>query len=297
MRANAALNNINGGGAIFNKSGATLSLLRCTFVFNQTDQLGGGVYNDGTFTATNCTFFANLALRGGGIISRFNNGAATMTLRNCTIAVNHASATSAGSVAVGGGVYAEGGAQQHHLGNSIIAGNTADTNDPDLRGAFTSDGHNWVQNLGDATGLGGSDYIGLDPMLDPAGIGNHGGPTDTVALLNSSMAIDMGDDSLAPPTDQRGYLRSGTSDIGAYEFNGTLPVLKITSITHLANGHISLQGLGVPNSVHTIQTASDPTAGNFGFLGNATSDGSGLLQYDDASAIGLTRRFYRLTFP
>src|SRR5204863_303013 len=41
--------------------------------------------------------------------------------------------------------------------------------------------------------------------------------------LANSPAIDAGNDANAPPRDQRGYLRNGTSDIGAFEFNGIIP--------------------------------------------------------------------------
>ena len=75
----------NGGGGIFNASGATLTLLRCTLSRNFATQLGGALYNDGFFTATNCTFAINSALIGGGIVSRFHSdGSCTFVLRNCT---------------------------------------------------------------------------------------------------------------------------------------------------------------------------------------------------------------------
>lgn len=126
--------------------------------------------------------------------------------------------------------------------------------------------------------------------------GNNGGPTDTWSLLPNSPAIDMGNDDLAPATDQRGYLRSGFSDSGAFEFNGTVPVLKILSITRPLNGPVTLLGSGVINSVHTIQISSDLISG-FGNSGTVTSDVNGLFQYDDGEAGELTKRFYRVTFP
>jgi hypothetical protein len=126
---------------------------------------------------------------------------------------------------------------------------------------------------------------------------NNGGATDTHALGSGSAAINGGDNSLAPQTDQRGYLRSGVSDIGAFEFNGTVPVLKILSITHDSNGHTFLQGLGVITSLHTIEASSDLNTDTFISIGTKMSDGNGAWQYDDAGSIGLTRRFYRVRFP
>lgn len=70
-----------------------------------------------------------------------------------------------------------------------------------------------------------------DSMLDPAGLSNNGGPTETIALLASSPAVDaipVADctDQASPSnpivTDQRGFLRpdnsEGACDVGAYEF-------------------------------------------------------------------------------
>ena len=143
-----------------------------------------------------------------------------------------------------------------------------------------------------------SDQIGtagspIDPHLGQ--LQNNGGQTSTLPLLSNSTAINAGDDANAPKLDQRGYLRLGVSDMGAFEFGGT--PMRITSIIRLTNGHISLQGIGVPNDLHTIQSSMTPGGASFGFLGPATANAAGILQYDDAGAVGLTTRFYRATYP
>ncbi len=61
---------------------------------------------------------------------------------------------------------------------------------------------------------------------DLAGVlADNGGPTQTVALLDSpdNPALDSADPDDAPPTDQRGYLRDATPDIGAFELNAEPP--------------------------------------------------------------------------
>ena len=296
----------NGGGAILNQDGTTLNLVRCTLYNNSTNSLGGAVYNGGIFTATNCTFFSNDALKGGAIISRFVNGLSNTTLRDCTITGCSASSTGITTGDGGGGLYAEGGAQQYHLANTIIAGNSSASNpptNPDIRGQVTSDGHNFIGIIGNAMGLAdgvNGDQVGTADFPKDAMFGsyaNNGGPTDTIALTSGSTAINGGDDNLAPASDQRGLVRNGVSDIGAFEFGGTAAVLKINSITRLANGHVNLQAHGVLNADHTIEAASDPQANSFINIGTATSNGAGALQYDDAGAVGLTKRFYRLVFP
>jgi hypothetical protein len=216
------------GGGIYNSGTGTLTLNRCLIRSNSAGQFGGGVFNDGIFTATNCTFSGNQAFRGGGLISRFNNGDSRSTLRNCTITANTASSTTGGNGDGGGGYYAEGGTQQHFVGNCIIAGNSNSVN-PDVRGNFTSDGHNLIGNIGFSVGFSNNvkgDQVGtpgavIDPQLDS--LTDNGGPTNTHALLPASTARDNGDNALAPPTDQRGFPRNGPSDIGAFEFGAALP--------------------------------------------------------------------------
>ena len=219
------------GGGLFNASGATATLTGCTFTGNAASQFGGGVFSDGMITITNCTFYNNSAVRGGGVIARANGGASFITMRNCTIAGNTATDGVAMPGFGGGGLYCEGGLQQHFVGNSIIAANSS-TNDPDVRGQYTSDGNNLIGSAGDSTGFSNGsngDKVGVSAFLDS--FGDHGGQTDTWSLLGSSPAINMGNNSIAPQKDQRGYARNGVSDMGAFEFNGTAPPLvPLTSV-------------------------------------------------------------------
>src|SRR5262249_28583471 len=79
-----------------------------------------------------------------------------------------------------------------------------------------------------SSGWVGSDLTGtkaapLNPLLSP--LGNYGGPTQTMALLPGSPAIDAGNNALIPAgvtTDQRGFNRivNATVDIGAFEARG-----------------------------------------------------------------------------
>ncbi len=70
-------------------------------------------------------------------------------------------------------------------------------------GAFTSGGFNLIGDPGHPSTSTGftngvnNDQVGttaapLDPKLDPAGLQNNGGPTQTIALLSDSPAIDKG---------------------------------------------------------------------------------------------------------
>src|SRR4030095_5022340 len=81
---------------------------------------------------------------------------------------------------------------------SIIASNTGGLGD--VSGVFTSGGFNLIGNVGFSTGFTNgvnNDQVGtsgspLDAKLDPAGLQDHGGPTQTIALQPDSPAIDKG---------------------------------------------------------------------------------------------------------
>jgi hypothetical protein len=189
---------------------------------------GGGVYSLYSVTSiANSTIALNSAngSLGGGILELQT----AMTVVNSTIAGNSAS--------TGGGL----DDRAHYsdtIRNTLIAANTATTASPDLVTPAPSGGHNLV---GDGTGAPGfvngsnGDKIGtaqnpVDAKLDtdqgrPA-LKDNGGPTQTIALLAGSPAIDAGDDSVlgAPDnltTDQRGSgharKQGGHVDIGAFE--------------------------------------------------------------------------------
>ncbi len=66
----------------------------------------------------------------------------------------------------------------------------------------------------------GTPALTADPMLAP--LGNNGGLTQTMALLPGSPAIDAGENTICPATDQREIIRPQGSqcDIGAYELRG-----------------------------------------------------------------------------
>jgi hypothetical protein len=95
----------------------------------------------------------------------------------------------------------------------------------------TSSSYNLVGTGGSGGLVNGSNHnqVGVaNPGLGT--LASNGGPTQTVALLAGSPAIDAGDDSvLGPPlsltTDQRGLARLAGShvDIGAFEFGASAP--------------------------------------------------------------------------
>ena len=155
---------------------------------------------------------------GGGIF----NYISMLTLTNSTVAYN-----TAGVLGNGGGIYDINGSTT--LQNTILALNTASNASlpsDDCFGVVTSLGTNLI---GDSQGCtimrpqGGSDLTGdpgLDTFTDDGTPGNGHFP-----LLETSQAIDAGDDDICPDTDQLGQPRVGQHcDIGAIEFPTQLVV-------------------------------------------------------------------------
>jgi hypothetical protein len=217
---------------------------------------GGGLYvAGGTVSIDNSTFSANGA-RGGdggrgdtctdgppGNYSAGGNGgpaagggirvaAGTLEVQHSTLSGNNATGGLGGAgfdiappgvngVGAGGGISNTGGLQMY---DTILASNTADVA-PDLDGAFASLGRNLVGNTTGGSGFAGSDLLNLDPKLGP--LQNNGGPTQTMALLAGSPAIDAGDNTGASADDQRGpgfaRIVGGTIDIGAVEVQNGSP--------------------------------------------------------------------------
>src|SRR5208337_4801521 len=205
------------GGGVANNNGM-LAVTNSTFTSNSSGDGGGGTYNNvGMLAVTNSTFTSNSAIIGGGICNSgyLNIASGTATVTNCTID---------GNSGQGGGVYNFGTLT---LNNTIVAGNTND----DIWGQVTSAYNNLIGNgvgITNLAQLDSSNLIGttadpLNPGLGP--LANNGGPTQTMALLRGSPAINAGSNALAVDanltTDQRGAgfprIVGGTVDIGAYE--------------------------------------------------------------------------------
>jgi len=214
------------GGGINNDG--TLNVTNATFDGNRAGSVrfgiagdGGGIFDAGTTTLTNVTLTRNRAGNGqgyaGGSGGGLNTGG-TMTLTNVTLALNRAGKSRN---------YKGGGNQLAGfptLINSIIFGPGNSCSDNYGASASASSlGHNL--DSGSSCQLSGpGDLSNTDPRLEPLRAGmplqNHGGFTPTLALRAGSPAIDAGDNTACPATDQRGVARpqGAACDIGAYEF-------------------------------------------------------------------------------
>jgi hypothetical protein len=117
-------------------------------------------------------------------------------------------------------------------------------------------------------GVKGNQLDVANPDLAP--LADNGGPTETIALLGGSPAINTGSNSLAVDangnalaTDQRGigYVRiyGGIVDIGAFEAQPTNPVPSLTSISpdQIDTGHAGAVTVTVSGSGFITQSIVD----------------------------------------
>jgi CSLREA domain-containing protein len=302
------------GAGVSNASMGTLNIMDCALIGNVADQgppgsdgLGGAVYNSGTTNITSSTLSGNSAASGGAIFNNFgtvtvlnstmsNNNQSgtgsnaiynidTMSLSNCTVSNN-----AAGGVLNSKMFYARANVT---VKSSIIALSPL-ASGADVTGPFTSDGFNLIGDRDGSTGFPAStDQTGtgvapINPNLDPAGLRNNGGPTQTVALQLGSPAIDKGDSSNAA-RDQRNYVRSGAPDVGAFEFGGTIPVDLANISTRLLVGtgdNVLFGGFIVSGtqSKRVIVLATGPSLNLAGKLADPTLElyqGGTLLESND----------------
>ncbi len=233
-------NSASSGAGIYN--GGTLTVTGCTIASNSAVFLfggeGGGIDNLGTAVFTNSTVAGNFATYGGGIYNQ-----ATLTVVNCTIADN-----SIDDSTLGGGIYCASQASPATaiLNNTIVDLNTSAFGSNDIQlgsGGSASGAYNLIGTGGSGGLMNGIDgnQVGV-ATPDLGALADNGGPTQTIALLAGSLAINNGKNSLAVDangnalaTDQRGpgYVRifGVTVDIGAFELQPVNPVPSLTSIS------------------------------------------------------------------
>jgi hypothetical protein len=284
------------GGAIFNNDDLTFT--NCTFSGNTAtggpsstaqarsgDGLGGAIFSNNALSATNSTFSGNTATGGdgsgaisggsgaGGAIE--NDGTGTMHLTNVTFAGNQAMGGANGGTAHGGAIFQD-SSLAVTLQGTLLATSTPDN----CEGSpFVDNGFNISDDLscGFGTSMGANGQtIGdsiANPGLDPAGLANNGGPTETIALLSTSVAINAIPLAACPTTDQRTFPRPGITapvpacDIGAYELQAPPPPTPVAATIE---------------SYFDVATAFTPSGGGYGGQGNSGGSGDAVLRVVDA---------------
>lgn len=199
-------NRSNAGGSAIFSNDTTTTITGTTFNNNLGEQAVGTFR--GTMTIVNSTLSANP----GGL----DNGGGTITVTNSTIASNSGAGIDGSSVT---------------LRNTIVANNTTNCD------TTPTDGGNNLQFPGTTCGAG---VTSANPLL--GALASNGGPTQTMALSAGSPAIDAANPAFCPATDQRGQLRLGICDIGAFESGFTVPTIPQVGLILLAT---LLMALGV----------------------------------------------------
>jgi predicted outer membrane repeat protein len=202
------------GGGISNSG--NLTVLNSTISGNSGQT--SAIWNTGTLRVENSTISGNqspglpILLAPPGAITNIAtySGSATAVLSSCTIANNTVNNQTANQLYTLGTIVVR---------NTLISGRG---NGPNLvanmAGQIVSQGHNLSSDDGGGFLTGPGDLTSKDPLLGP--LQDNGGPTETMALLPGSPAIDAG-----APTDSEwdqrgpGFPRqvNGSTDIGAYQ--------------------------------------------------------------------------------
>jgi CSLREA domain-containing protein len=239
---NVATNNAACGAGIYNGSSATVTISNSTFDGNSctgTSGDGGGLWKGagGTLNISGSTF-SNNSVNGEGKGGGMRLLAGTATITNSTFA-NNTAGNDGGAIQVNGATVS--------IDFSTFSGNAAnDPNDPgggaiqveSGSAAITasilanstdfSDGKDCNQTLTGTVTLtntlvenndncGTNSIITGDPEL--GALSNNGGPTQTMAIANTSLAYNAASSCGSTISDQRGIARpqAGLCDLGAYE--------------------------------------------------------------------------------
>lgn len=262
----------------------------------------------GNLTVTSSTFIGNTATEQGGAIYLSSSFGTQGTIKNTTIVGN--------SAATGGGVYITG--DDSDIFNSIVVNNLTTNGTPDDVSGGTGLAESSYNLIGDAGSAGGlthganGNIVGVDwkAVLENDGtdqiLQHNGGPTETIALIPGSPAIDAGSPPFlesqhgVPGTDQRNAPRavnggSGQArvDIGAFERQpfAALPVeLVVTTLDDELDPHpegdandLSLrEALDLAN----LQPGVDTVRFADGLSGRLTMSLGSLQITDDMSLIG-----------
>ncbi len=279
--SNNAASNYGGGLSVGPFGTATLS--SSTLTGNSTTATpsnGGGMYTVGTAALTNCTIAGNEAYYGAGLsiskdLSTGFGGSTTLT--NCTVSANDATGGGGGLFIDPLGLTLLGSQAMVTLDNTIVA---EQTQGADMF-VFTPPG----EVIGADNVFSDAAYtpssIVADPLLAP--LGNYGGPTQTMALLPGSPAIDAGMTGAGiPTTDQRGTARDSLPDIGAFEVSAA------TSLAVAGFPSPTTAGLAEDFTVTALDAFGNIAADYTGTVSFTSSDGQAALpaNYSFTSAIG-----------
>ena len=201
-----------GGGVYKAGSGGVVAVDRSLFVGNAAPAAGGGLYVAGGFaTVRNSTLSGNTGGDGAGAFV----AAGGLSLLSTTVARNVATGTGGGVRVVGGTVLLDNAV----LGDNRVPGDSTAAGS-DCAGGVEGRGVNLVE-VAAGCSFSVRSPVQVEARLLP--LADNGGPTLTHALGDGSPAIGAG--QTTEPADQRGYGRTATPSVGAFEAGGTPPTV------------------------------------------------------------------------
>jgi len=227
---------LHASGGIFS-FGGNISLINCTINNNSGISYGGGIsIRQNTFLKmVNSTIFNNTSPKGAGIYGVDLYEGAGLDITNSTIfynqgpgiSINSGELTILNTMLLGNeqkDYYDFGDVTLNDKGYNIVryqdtneaSGNWYFNHPNDILYNYNSSGEvstTWTRNNVALESVNTGIYLEL---LD----NNTLNGTQTIKIEEGMIPIDAGTDVGAPTTDQRGYSRNGTTDIGAYEYDG-----------------------------------------------------------------------------
>ncbi len=237
------------GDAGIESNGSTVSITNSVVAGNSIagNSPAGIVNNGSTVSITNSTVSGNGGGPWGPFVDGINSAYGTLRITNSTVFYNSNNGISTGGTASitnstisGNGADGINNSGTARISNSTVSGNANGgidnsliANSAVLRGSILANntcGNCFIGALSDQGDNLSSDTSchftastslqNTDPKLDPAGLANNGGPTQTIALQPDSPAVDhIPVGSKCPATDQRGVSRphGPKCDFGAFE--------------------------------------------------------------------------------
>jgi hypothetical protein len=272
--ADGSANTFTGGGAV-SANGTLLQVFDSTFLNNTahgpdaTDGGRGGAISqlsNGEVDITNSTFVGNTAVPGttsgdsfgGAIYSTASSSTTRLTVTNSTFSGNSASK---------GGVYHT--MNNHPMLKGDILANSTGKNCGALKPI--DNGFNISDDVG--CSFSGTSVNSTNPQLDPDGLENNGGPTETIDLQPTSPAINRipvpcTDQETPTPqqllTDQRLFgrpdaLNPNFCDSGALEFGAVPPIVIVPNTVKLAVARSTTANKDEVNTAFTFIYNGDPS--------------------------------------
>jgi CSLREA domain-containing protein len=215
-------NTASSGGGIYNRAAATLT--NSTVSQNTVTHTGGGIYSDGVgsqLTLNSSTVSTNTAPFGGGAY----NGS-VMAVTNSTIVSNTggygAGINNIGTLSVQSSTFVDNAnfaLGNQYSGSAVLTDTILANGVSNCAGLMIASGGYNLEDADTCEFTQTTDIVNTNPQLGP--LADNGGPTQTMALLPGSPAIDHGGTAAngCPATDQRGISRpqGPACDIGAFE--------------------------------------------------------------------------------